>query len=205
MKHATIFLFLLFSVMLSAQDTIPMTTSYKDGKKNEVYSVNKAGNKVGKYVRYTRYGKVYVEGQYSNGIPVGTWKYYAADTSGILVQTLDFDRHKETFVDSVHVPSLVCGPRYFGGNTAKQEYVQLRIKNDFTEQERAQLKGKAIMAVFEVDPKTLTTYGASIQDNSLSQDVRTKMEKAITEMPAWLPPVCTGGTPVWRMSVVFVF
>lgn len=182
-----------------------MQTTYKDGSKNEIYSVNKAGNKVGKYARYTRYGKVYVEGQYDNGTPVGVWNYYTADTSGQLVETLNFDAHKEVFVDSVRAQGLICGPRYFGGNSAKQEYIQLRIKNDFTEQEKAMMKGKSVMAVFEVDPKTFTTYAITIEDNALPEDIRKKMSKIIAEMPAWLRPLCSGGTPVWRMSVVFVF
>jgi hypothetical protein len=205
-----LFLLLLFcpalTVQVNAQDTIAVSTVYKEGGRNEVYYVNKEGNRIGKYLRYTRYGKVYTEGQYNNGTPVGTWNYYSADTAGKLVQTLNFDQHKETFVDSVNVNSLVCGPRYFGGNTAKQEYIQLRIKTDFTEQERAMLKGKSIMAVFEVDSKTFTTYAITIQNNTLPKNVLDKMTKIIAEMPAWLGPVCDkGDQPVWRQSVVFVF
>lgn len=205
MKNVFFFLLLSCSGCLLAQDTIPVKTTYKDGAQNEMYSVNKDGIRIGKYIRYTRYGKVYTDGQYNNGTPVGIWNYYSADTSGKLVQTLDFDQHKETFVDSVNVNSLVCGPRYFGGNTAKQEYIQLRIKTDFTEQERTMMKGKSVMAVFEVDPKTFTTYAITIENNALPKDIIDKMSKIIAEMPAWLAPVCTGGTPVWRMSVVFVF
>ena len=211
----TITLFILFFAMCfysqpvhagSDGDTIPVTNTYKDGAKNEIYFVNKEGNKVGKYVRYTRYGKVYTEGSYDNGTPVGIWNYYRPDTSGALVQTLDFTNHKETFVDSLNVNSLVCGPRYFGGNTAKQEFVQLRIKTDFTEDERALLKGKMIMAVFAVDDKSYTTMDVTIEDNALPYEIRNKMQKIILDMPAWLPPVCDkGDEPVWRQSVVFVF
>lgn len=206
MKHLFFLLIVLLSCRLAAQDTIPMKTTYKDGAKNEEYFVNKDGNRVGKYVRYTRYGHVYTEGQYNNGTPVGIWNYYRTDTSGALVQTLNFDTHKETFVDSINVNSLVCGPRYFGGSTAKQEYIQLRIGTDFTEDERATLKGKSIMAVFEVDEKSFTTFAVTIQDNAISQELRNKMSRIILEMPAWLAPVCDkDDQPVWRQSVVFVF
>jgi len=61
------------------------------------------------------------------------------------------------------------------------------------------------MAVFEVDQKTLTTYAVSIEDNALPEEIRNKITKIVLGMPAWLSPVCTGGTPVWRMSVVFLF
>lgn len=206
MKHLLPLLCFLFSLCASAQDTIPVKTTYKDGARNEEYFVNKQGNRVGKYVRYTRYGKVYTEGQYNNGTPVGTWNYYRADTSGALVETLDFDNHKETYVDSLHVPSLICGPRYFGGNTAKQEYIQLRIKTDFTEAERATMKGKSVLVEFEVDPKKFTTYAISVHNNEIPEAMRNKMKTIVAEMPAWLPPVCSkGAQPVWRMSVVFVF
>jgi hypothetical protein len=206
MKNALLILVLLISGNLVAEDTIPVNTTYKDGSKNEVYFTNKDGNRTGKYVRYTRYGKVYTEGQYNNGTPVGVWNYYSADTAGKLVQTLNFDTHKETYVDSSNVNSLVCGPRYFGGNAAKQEYIQLRIRNDFTDQEKAAMKGKSVMAVFEVDILTLTTYAISVENYGYSRNVIDKMNRIIAEMPAWLPPVCDKGDhPVWRQSVVFVF
>ncbi len=206
MKSIFTVILLLITGSVFSQDTIPVQTTYKDGGKNEVYSTNKDGIKIGKYVRYTRYGKVYVEGQYNNGNPVGIWNYYSADTVGFLVQTLNFDTHKETFVDSVHVPSLVCGPRYFGGNAGKQEYIQLHINTDFTEQEKAMMKGKAVMVVFEVDDKSFTTFAVTVEDNALPLDIRTKIHKIVTDMPAWLPPVCDKGDhPVWRQSVVFVF
>lgn len=207
MKNLLLILLLSCSISVFAQDTIPVQTTYKDGSKNEIYFTNKEGNRIGIYTRYTRYGKVYVSGQYNNGSPIGIWNYYTADTSGALVETLDFDKHKETFIDSSRVPGgLICGPRYFGGNAAKQEYIQLRIKSDFTEQERNMMKGKTPMVVFEVDQKTLTTYAGAVEDNALPLDVREKMVKIVEEMPAWLPPVCNkGADPVWRMSVVFVF
>lgn len=204
---------LLFPFALSAQailevngDTTTVKTAYKDGTKNEHYYLNKDGNRNGRYIRYTRYGKVYTEGQYNNGTPVGIWNYYSADTSGKLVETLNFDTHKETFLDSTNVNSLVCGPRYFGGNTAKQEYIQLRIKTDFTEQEKATMKGKSVMGVFEVDILTFTTYAITIENYGYPKNIIDKMIRIIAEMPAWLAPVCDkGDQPVWRHSVVFVF
>lgn len=217
MKPLFFFLILSFSTGLFAQTTVVGTvqshgdttlvkTTYKEGGRNEEYGLNKNGNREGKYIRYTRYGKVYTEGQYSNGAPVGVWNYYRPDTSGALVETLNFDTHKETYVDSVNVNSLVCGPRYFGGNSAKQEYIQLHIKTDFTEEERAMMKGKSVMAVFEVDQKTFTTYAVTVEDFALPIDIRNKIEKIVSEMPSWLAPVCDkGDQPVWRQSVVFVF
>jgi hypothetical protein len=214
MKTITVLLLSILALSANAQsevssklnDTLPVNNTYKDGSKNESYFVNTEGNKVGKYVRFTRYGNVYTEGQYDNGSPVGIWKYYAADTGGALVETLDFSTHKETFLDSANVNSLVCGPRYFGGNSAKQEYVQLRIITDFTEQERAMMKGKMIMAVFTIDDKSYKTMDVTIEDNALPYDIRVKMQKIVVEMPAWLAPVCDKeDKPVWRQSVVFVF
>ncbi len=205
-KHIFLLLILTLSVGVSAQDTIPFKSTYKGGSRNEEYLVNKDGNRIGKYIRYTRYGKVYTEGQYNNGTPVGIWNYYRPDTSGLLVETLNFDTHKETYVDSINVNSLVCGPRYFGGNTAKQEYIQLRIRTDFTEEQRAFMKGKSVMAVFEIDILTFTTYAITIENYGYPKDIVDKMYKIISEMPAWLAPVCDkGDVPVWRQSVVFVF
>lgn len=205
MKYVLFLLLFTASVSLHAQDSTHITKSYKNGKPDEDYYLNAAGNKNGKYIRYTRNGKPYMQGQYKNGTPVGTWNFYSGDTTGELVQTLNFDTHKETFVDSLRVHSLICGPRYFGGNMLKQEYIQQRIKTDFTPEERTQLKGKSIMAVFEVDSVTFTTYGITIEDASISADLRAKMVKIIKEMPAWLPPVCNNGSMVWRMSVIFMF
>jgi hypothetical protein len=196
---------LLLTLAVSAQDTVHVTTSYTKGQKNEDYFRNLEGNKHGKYRRFTRYGKLYIDGQYNNGSPVGTWNFYSSDTLGELVQKLDFDTHKEIMVDSFRVPSLICGPRYFGGNMLQQEYVQHRIKTDFSETERARLKGTSVLVVFEIDPKTYKPYGVVIEDNALSDDIKAKITKIVNEMPAWLPPVCKGGPPVWRMSVVFLF
>lgn len=205
MKNSFLIFLLFISCALTAQDTTHITTVYKSGEKNEDYFRNKDGNKTGKYQRYTRYGKLYIDGQYNNGSPVGIWNYYSADTNGTLVQTLDFDTHKESFVDSVNVPSLICGPRYFGGNMAKQEYVQLRIATDFTPAERQRLKGTSVLAVFDIDPVTYKTIGITVDDPALSEDLRAKIVRIVSEMPTWLVPVCKGGTPVWRMSVVFLF
>lgn len=205
MKTLTLLLSFAFIIQLSAQDSTHITRNYRNGKLDEDYYLNASGEKNGKYIKYSRNNHKYVEGQFKNGFPVGTWNFYAADTTGDLVQTLNFDTHKETFCDSARVPSLVCGPRYFGGNFLKQDFVEQRIRTDFTEEERAKLKGKNIMVVFEVDSVTYKTYGADVQDNSVSPEIRAKMTKIVQEMPAWLPPVCTGGSLVWRMSVVFVF
>jgi hypothetical protein len=206
MKKIFTVILLAASLVVFAQDTIAVRTTYKDGAQNEIYFTNADGIRIGSYTRYTRYGKVYVKGQYNNGDPIGIWNYYSADTAGFLVQTLDFDKHKETFVDSVHVPSLVCGPRYFGGNTGKQEYIQLHIKTDFTDQEKTMMKGKSVMVVFEVDEKSYTTFAVTVEDNALPLDIRNKIQKIVADMPAWLPPVCDkGDQAVWRQSVVFVF
>ncbi|HTF04066.1 MAG TPA: hypothetical protein VK826_08570 [Bacteroidia bacterium] len=205
MKHFLFFFFFACATVLSAQDSVHVTNAYKNGEKNEDYFRNKDGNKHGKYIRYTRYGKVYIDGQYRNGTPVGTWQYYSADTSGVLVQTLDYDTHKELFCDSMRAQGLICGPRYFGGNMQQQEYIQLRIKTDFTEAERARLKGTTVLAVFAIDPATFKTYGVSVDDPALSEDLRQKIVRIVTEMPAWLPPTCKSQSMVWRMSAPFVF
>lgn len=205
MKQLLLLLTFLFKFAGNAQDTTHVNTVYKGGEKNEYYYRDGNGNKIGKYLRYTRYGNTYIEGQYYNGQPVGVWNYYTAENTGKLVQTLNFDAFKETFLDTVNVPSLICGPRYFGGNMAKQEYVQYRISTDFTPAEHQRLKGTSVMAVFDIDTKTYKTNSISVDDPALSEDLRAKMVKIIREMPAWLPPICKGGTPVWRMSVVFLF
>lgn len=205
MKNIVCLILLIVPMYLFAQDSTHITKNYKTGKPDEDYFLNAAGNKNGKYLRYTRYGKLYVDGQYKDGVPVGTWNYYSGDTLGELVQTLNFDTHKETFCGSNRINSLICGPRYFGGNMLKQEYVQHRIKTDFTPEERNMLRGKSVLVVFEIDSVTYTPYGISVEDQAISPDLKAKMVKIIKEMPAWLPPVCTGGTSVWRMSVVFLF
>lgn len=205
MKKLTCLLLIILPMYLVAQDSTHITKNYKNGKLEEDYYLNVSGNKNGKYLRYTRYGKLYVEGQYKDGAPVGTWNYYSGDTLGELVQTLNFETHKETFCDTNRINSLICGPRYFGGNMLKQEYVQHRIKTDFTPEERNMLRGKSVLVVFEIDSVTYTPYGISVEDQAISPDLKAKMVKIVREMPAWLPPACTGGAPVWRMSVVFLF
>ena len=97
--------FFLLPLFSSAQDTTHVVTHYRDGQINDIYRRNSNGEKDGDYIRYTRLGKKYISGHYSNGIPIGIWQFYSSDTSGILVQTLDFDKHKETFVDSNRVHS----------------------------------------------------------------------------------------------------
>lgn len=205
MNKFTCLLLLIFPMYLVAQDSTHVIKNYKSGKLEEDYYLNASGNKNGTYLRYTRYGKLYIVGQYKDGTPVGTWNYYSGDTMGDLVQTLNFDTHKETFCDTNRINSLICGPRYFGGNMLKQEYVQYRIKTDFATEERNMLRGKSVLVVFEIDSATYLPYGISVEDQAISPDLKAKMVKIIMEMPAWLPPACTSGTPVWRMSVVFLF
>lgn len=203
-------LLFLFPLLLAAQnasqpDTGQVVSRYSNGSVNESYRLNAAGNKEGVYVRYSRYGKKFVSGQYENGKPSGIWEFYSSDTLGKLVQKLDFTNHKELYVDSLRVPSLICGPRYFGGNMIKQEYIQQSIKNRFTETERAMLKGQSFTVVFTIDEKTLKPIGVNCDDNALPDDTRRKLEQIVTDMPAWLPPVCKNSSEVWRFSVVFVF
>lgn len=215
MNRILILLLITGAVSLNAQNTVDtvltrdtllsVTKNYKNGVLEEVYFHNTKGNKDSSYVKYTRHGKIYIQGQYKDGVPVGVWNYYSSDTAGYLVQTLNFDAHKETFVDPRSQHSLICGPRFFGGNFAMHEYVHHRITTDFTAEERAKLKGQRILAVFEVDSVKYTTYAVTIDDKSISWDTRVKMTRIVQEMPAWLPPVCKDGTKVWRHSVVFVF
>ena len=87
----------------------------------------------------------------------------------------------------------------------QQEYIQMRIKSDFTETERQRLKGTSVLAVFDVDPLTYKTIGINVDDAALTEDLKNKIIKIVSEMPAWLPPVCKDKNLVWRMSVVFVF
>lgn len=206
MKQIIFLLSLLPLFLFAQQDTTKVETKYRNGELNEQYSTNKNGVKVGSYTRYTRYGKKYIVGQYDNGMPVGAWEFYSADTNGVLVEKLDFTTHKELFVDSLRVPSLICGPRYFGGNMLKQEYIQNRIKTDFTDAEKEQYKGQTFTVLFVIDDKSFKAVGVSCNDSGLSEDAKKKMEKIVSEMPAWLPPVCGKDKEiVWRFSVAFVF
>lgn len=207
MKQIFIFLFAFVPALAFSQaDTGKIVTHYKGGEINEEYSRNKDGNKDGAYVRYTRFGKKYIVGQYANGTPVGNWEFYSSDASGVLVQKLDFTSHKETIVDSLRIPTMICGPRYFGGNMLKQEFLQLHIKTDFTEAEREQYQGQAFTVFFTIDEKTLKPIGISCTDPGLTDAARKKLIQIVSEMPAWLPPVCgKGADPVWRYSAVFVF
>jgi hypothetical protein len=210
MKH--FFLFSLLMPLLSfAQpgqinskvDTV--ISRYKEGAINEKFVRNSEGRKDGPYVRYTRFGNKYITGQYKDGAPVGTWSYYSSDSSGVLVQTLNFDTKQETFVDSLRVHSLICGPRYFGGNMLEYEYIQSRMRTDFTEAERQLYKGKTFTVTFTIDSISLKPVTIACTDQTLPESFRKKMEAIVADMPAWLPPVCNNKTEVWRFSVPFPF
>lgn len=197
-------LFCIAPLLLCAQrDT---TTYYSDGLLKEKFTLNKEGNKDGSYTCYSRFGKKYISGQYANGAPAGTWDFFSSDTNAILVQKLDFTTRKELFVDSLRQPSLICGPRYFGGNFLRQEYIQDRIKTDFTAAEKEELKGQIYTVTFLIDQKTLRPIGVFCSDTELSEPLRKKMENIVSEMPAWLPPVCgKDKDTVWRFSAAFAF
>jgi hypothetical protein len=206
MKNILLFTFTLFlSISLFSQDTTRVETHYHDGQIYDTYLRNVSGEKIGDYVQYSRFGKKYITGKYENGIPVGIWNYYSSDTSGALVQTLDFDHHKELFVDSIRVPALICGPRFFGGRMTQNEYIAHRIKADFTNEEKAFYKGKVFVLSFSIDPKTLKVIGVTVDDPSLPEPMKSKLLKIATEMPAWLPPVCKDKNEVWRFSVGISF
>lgn len=202
MKHILLLSFaFLFSSFLHSQDTIHIENHYGDGELFDVYQKNAKEEKIGSYVQYSRFGKKYIAGQYNNGIPVGTWNYYSSDTSGRLVQTLNFDTHKELYVDSLRVNSLICGPRFFGGRMAQAEYISRRIQTDFTQAEKDAYRDRPFVILFSIDPKTLKVVGASVEDDDLQEPFKSKLLAIVNEMPAWLPPVCKGKTAVWRFSV----
>ena len=48
-------------------------------------------------------------------------------------------------------------------------------------------------------------FGVSVDDPNLPIGFSSKMFTIISEMPAWLPPVCVDKSEVWRFSVVFIF
>src|ERR1044072_2147948 len=103
MKQLLLFAFAFcFSLTIAAQDTAHIVNYYGDGKLHEKYDLNSKKEKNGAYICYSTFGKIYISGHYKNGMPVGTWEYFSSDTSGILVQKLDFDTHKELFVDPLH-------------------------------------------------------------------------------------------------------
>lgn len=205
MKKLLLFPALLFSFICFAQkDSSHVVTYHKNGKVNEDYHLNASGDKDGPYLKMGRNGKKYVSGQYKDGIPIGVWEYFASDTTGDLVQKLDFDSHKEIFVDPVRQNMLICGPRYFGGNMLKQEYIQHRIKTDFTAEEREKLKGEKYTVSFTIDSVSLKPVLVNCNETDVPPDVKPKLEKIVSEMPAWLPPVCKD-EKVWRFSVTFAF
>lgn len=205
MKHFFTFLLFLVSFSLFAQDTTHVNTYYPGGKLNERYVVNSKKEKNGEYIRYSSFGKKYISGQYKNGQPVGVWEYFSSDTLGILVDSLNFDTHKELFVDPLHVSSLLCGPRYFGGKMLENEYINHRIQTDFTPEEKAFYHGQNFSVVFTIDSTTMKPVGISIDDPNLSPAFAAKIITIVSEMPAWLPPVCVGKEEVWRFSVTFIF
>ncbi len=205
MKTLFLFAAIFFSSFLYSQDTTRVVNHYNDGQIYDSYRRNAVGEKEGGYVQYSRFGKKLIVGQYNNGVPFGEWNYYSADTSGRLVQTLDFDAHKELFVDSIRMPTLICGPRYFGGRLAQKEYIVRRVNADFTKTEKEDYRSRGFVVSFSIDPKTLKVVGVSIEDNDLQDDFRNKLIRIVSEMPAWLPPVCKDKSEVWRFSLAIIF
>lgn len=207
MKKLLLFTFLLPLFAFAQKDTTHVQTHYQNGKVNEEYVLNKDGNRDGAYIRKTRNGKNYIKGQYSNGQPTGIWEYYASDTTGELVEKLDFDSHKELFVDKYRVPSLICGPRFFGGSMIEQEYIQNHIKSDFTADERTAMAGQRYTVSFVIDSTTLKVISGSVMVNEkeVTPAVNDRLVKAVQDMPSWLAPICHGEGEVWRFSVTFVF
>ncbi|MDQ3111089.1 MAG: hypothetical protein M3R17_14445 [Bacteroidota bacterium] len=204
MKNLLIFTLLLSSTFLFAQDTLRVTNYYRDGGIYNTYTNNSAHEKEGHYIQYSRFGKKFIEGQYEKGMPTGVWNYYSSDTSGVLVQTLNFDTHEETFVDSNRVTALICGPRYFGGRMAQNEYIARRIQNDFTKEEKDAYRGRSFVISFSIDRKSLKVVGVSVDDKDLSEPFKAKLIAIAAEMPTWLPPVCKDKSEVWRFSVAVI-
>jgi hypothetical protein len=204
-KIFSLFLILLASISISAQDTMHVVTYYKEGKLNEKYVCNSKKEKDGEYVRYSRFGKTLISGQYSKGQPVGIWQYYSSDSTGVLVQKLDFDSHKELFLDPLRMPQLICGPRYFGGNMLKVEYVKNRTQKDFTDEEKKEHEGQTYTVSFTIDSVSLKPIGITVDDPKLPEPFKNKLIAIVAEMPTWLPPECEGKSAVWRFSVAIAF
>jgi hypothetical protein len=206
MKHLfTLALFLFFSSLLTAQDSILVENHFHDGTLFDVCKKNPSNEKVGPYVQYSHFGKKFITGQYNKGVAYGIWNYYSSDTSGVLVQTLNFDTHTETYVDSNRVTSLICGPRYFGGRMAENEFVARRMDSDFSAEEKKAYKGQVYVVAFSIDPKTFKVVGVSLDDSSLPDPVKSRMMKIASDMPAWLPPVCKDKNEMWRFSIPIAF
>ena len=208
MKNIFLFLVVFVSgISISAQeDTTHFVTHYGDGKLNESYIINSQKQKNGEYVRYNHFGKKYISGQYKNGEPIGIWEFYSSDSTAVLVQKLDFDAHKELFVDPLRIPQMICGPRYFGGNMLKNEFIEHHIATDFTSEEKKMYAGQSFSVLFTIDSVSLKPVGISISDEQkLSPDFSAKLIAAVAAMPAWLPPACENKNKVWRFSVKFVF
>lgn len=206
MKTLFAFLFVFFAGTVPGQtgDTVHVLTHHKNGAVNEDYNkIN--GLKSGEYKRYTRYDKIYIKGNYSNDSPTGIWEFYAADSAGKLIQRLDFDNHTELYVDSSRAHSLICGPRYFGGNMMQYEYIAKSIRAQFTPEEKRQMRGKAVNVFFTIDSITLKPGNCSINDATVANTIAAKMMRIVSVMPVWLPPVCKTDAMVWRFSVPFLF
>ncbi len=201
--------FISYSLLLSScifgQDTTRVVNHFRDGKVYDTYLRNSNSEKEGAYIQYSRFGKKYIVGQYQNGEPKGVWNYYSSDTSGVLVQTLNFDSHTEFFVDSNKVTSLICGPRFFGGRMAQNEYIAHHIQNEFSNEEKTVYKGQVFVLSFSVDPKTLKVVGVTVDDPTIPDLFEKKLLKIAFDMPTWLPPVCKEKSEVWRFSVAVVF
>jgi len=224
MKQTVFMILMLSSLLMVGQERAPVqaqpdstlkaykdslqhiVTYHKNGGINEDYYKSSNGDKIGSYKRYTRYGKLYITGKYNEGMPAGVWYYYSADTSGKLVQALDFDKHKELYVDSLRVPQLFCGPRFFGGNMIQMDYIQKRLRTDFTAEEREKYKGQSFTVSYTVDATTLKPILITPDQTYLSPDMAKRFIQIVKDMPAYLPPVCRPGSePVWRTNVVFYF
>jgi hypothetical protein len=163
--------------------------------------LNKNGEKDGVYLQQSKYGKPYTKGQYKEGVPVGIWEYFTSDTLGVLVEKLDFDNHKELFVDPLRVHSMICGPRFFGGNMAQKDYIHHRVITDFTADERTKYKGQRYSISFDIDSTTYKPIAASIViDANAPAALQARMTAIVSEMPVWLTPVCHGDGEVWRFT-----
>ena len=224
MKQTVFMILMLSSLLIVGQERAPVQAQpdstlkvykdslqhivnyHKNGSVNEDYYKSSNGDKIGSYKRYTRYGKLYITGKYNENMPAGVWYYYSADTSGKLLQVLDFDKHKELYVDSLRVPQLFCGPRFFGGNMIPMDYFQKRLRSDFSAAEREQYKGQSFTVSYTVDATTLKPILITPVQTYLSPDMANRFIQIVKDMPAYLPPVCRPGSePVWRTNVVFYF
>ncbi|GAB4142128.1 MAG: hypothetical protein Fur0041_17260 [Bacteroidia bacterium] len=205
MRYPITLLFSMLSVMIFAQDRLHIVKKYSSGTVSEDYHLDENGFKHGPYQRYTRFGKIYIQGYYVHGQPDSTWTYYAPDSVGAMVQKLDFKTRKEIFLDTLKVPQLICGPRFFGGNMLQMEYIQYRMQKDFTPAEYARYKNKTFTVSFTVDSVSLKPALIMCDNATIPDNIKKKMIAIVNDMPAFLPPACPGRDPVWRISVPFYF